>query len=106
MRDQQRVIGLHRECLGQNRDRVRIVLVRLLVDLPHCLKVSVVDGEAARSLTARALDLRGLNAMFDQHGDALGNPVLKVEELLGRPVELLCPKMRSGRSVDQLRRDS
>ncbi len=42
---------------------------------------------------------------LDHRRDAFGDPVLEVEHILDRAVELLRPEMRTGDAVDQLRRD-
>ena len=52
-----------------------------------------------------ARDLGRLDARLDQHRDALGDPVLEVENRPPSAVEMLRPEMRPGDAVDQLRRD-
>src|SRR5262249_46778417 len=61
--------------------------------------------EALGWLAAGALDLRALELRRHGADDALGHLVLKLENILQRPVEPVRPDMPSGGRIDELRRD-
>ena len=68
-------------------------------------QVEVIRVEVVRPLASGPVDLRSPQAGFDRTDDAGDNPVLKIEDILDRPVELSYPQMCATFRFDKLRID-
>src|SRR5262249_43171014 len=65
-----------------------------------------VGGEVGRRATSRTRSLGCLQGGFYDAGDARGDPVLKLEDLFQRAVEMIGPEMRPATGIDQLSGDA
>ena len=74
--------------------------------LRHAAQIVVVGVEALGRLALGALDLRLLELWRDRADDALGHPVLQLEDVLERAVEAVGPEMGAGRRIDELAGDA
>ena len=96
------VVGLERQRLGDQTVELGVRALGTVEQLGARLQEDVVCCGAPRPLAAEAPELRRLDLRLDRGGDALGDAVLELEDVPGRPVEGLRPEMRAGHGVDQL----
>ena len=68
-------------------------------------QIEIVGVKAFGPLALRALDLGAAKVRLDDSDDGRRDPVLQIEHVFERAVELVGPDMRAGLGLDQLRRD-
>ena len=69
-------------------------------------KIEIIGVEIFRAFLPGALDLRMLQARLDDADDALGDLILKLENVVQGAVEAVGPEMRARFRFDQLRGDA
>ena len=72
----------------------------------HRAEQIVVGIEIGRRLASRPFQLGFLQARLQRTDDALGNPVLQLENIIERAVEFVGPEMGARRDIDQLAGDA
>ncbi len=72
----------------------------------HAAQEVVVGVEALGRLALCAFDFRALKLVRDRADDALGDPILKLEDVVERTLVALGPEMAAGRCIDELSGDA
>src|SRR5262245_4278671 len=69
-------------------------------------QIAVVGIQAGGRLALRALDFGKFYLWSDRSGDARGDPILQLEDIVEGSLEAFRPKVRAGGRVDQLPGDA
>src|SRR5262249_17128638 len=87
------------DCLGN-------ALFGKAIWLCQCTQIEVVSGEVRGRLAAGALDLGLAQLWFDRAGDAGGDLILQLKNVVEHAVEAVVPDVSAGCRVDQLPGDA
>src|SRR5450755_627749 len=99
------IVRIDLERFPEQFERGRPSLWRIRIRMRKRAQVEVIRVEIVRPLASGPVDLRSPQARFNRTDDTGDNPVLKIEDILDRPVELYCPQMCAGFRFDKLRID-
>ena len=84
------------------RERLVDVCRRPGVKARHAAQEVVIGVEAFGRLALCAFDFGAFKLMRDRADDALGDPILKLEDVVERAFIALGPEMAAGRCIDEL----
>ena len=91
--------------LGEQLQRFGGGLAGHLMRAGHPAQKVVISVQTFGGLALRSFDLGPLQLGRDRPDNARGDLILQIEDVLAIAIEMICPQMRAGRSIDQLRRD-
>ena len=93
MDEKHRIVRFKLDRLREQLIGVPVVDVGFPVETRKGAQEEVVGRDAPWPLAPRALDLSDLDTRLDDRGHALGDPILKVEDVIKRAVEIVGPEV-------------
>ena len=96
------IVRLQTERLFEQRDGLSGFVGHMGLHVGLSAQKEVIGSEALGTLASRAFDLQPPHAWFDDADDAIGDLVLKVENVLERAVEIVGPEVSPGLGLDEL----